>query len=88
MPPKKPSTKKSPPKKPRVSSAQAESALRITGITAAERRNMALWQAQDDLRVLRASQEIANDSGRMKRAQALIEQEIKALRSVKPGKAV
>jgi hypothetical protein len=49
---------------------------------------MALWQAQDDLRILRASQEIASDSGRMKRAQALIEQEIKALRSVKPGKAI
>lgn len=85
MPPKKPSTKRSSTKKPRASSIQAEPALRAT---AAEKRNMALWQAQDDLRILRVSQEIANDSGRMKRAQALIEQEIKALRSVKPGKAV
>lgn len=88
MPPKKPSTKRSPAKKPRASSVQAESALRVRGLSAAEKQNMALWQAQDDLRILRASQEIANDSGRMKRAQALIEQEIKALRSVKPGKAV
>jgi hypothetical protein len=55
----------------------------VPGTSAAEKRKMALWQAQDDLRTLRASQEITNDSGRMKRAEALIRQEMQALESVK-----
>jgi hypothetical protein len=46
----------------------------------------AMYQAQEDLRILRASREIMSDSSRMKRAQALIDEEVKALQSVKSKK--
>lgn len=59
-------------------------------ITAAERRKIekesAMWQAQDDLRALRASQEIMADTNRMKRVEVLINQEMKALQSAKMTK--
>lgn len=95
MPQKKVSAKKTPTKKPRASSSGSlrgvgvakDSAIRLT---AAEKQKMesesAAWQAQDDLRILRASREIMADGARMKRAQALIDQEIKALQSVKVAK--
>lgn len=90
MPQRKASAKKSSTKKPKSSASKAsrgtgiDSAIRLT---AAEKRRMdnetAMYQAQEDLRILRASREIMSDSSRMKRAQALIDQEMKALQSVK-----
>jgi hypothetical protein len=95
MPQKKAPSKKAPTKKPRASSSGSSRGVGVAKdlairLTAAEKRRMeqenAVWQAQDDLRILRASQEITADSARMERAQALIDQEMKALQSVKSVK--
>lgn len=90
MPQRKASAKKSSAKKPKSSASKTSRGIGIDSairLTAAEKRRMdnetAMYQAQEDLRILRASREIMSDSGRMKRAQTLIDQEVKALQSVK-----
>lgn len=81
---KKPATKKAATKRRASVGSKNDAVMRMT---AAEKRKMdeenAKWQAQDDLRILRASQEIQSDPERIKRAKALIDQEMQALKSVK-----
>ena len=78
---KKPATKK-----PAAKRKPTATRTNSIGVTAAEARRMkeqeAKWQAQDDLRILRNSQEILVDPQRMKRAQALADEEMKALKAV------
>lgn len=91
MPQRKASAKKSSTKKSKSSASKTSPGIGVDSairLTAAEKRRMenesAMYQAQEDLRILRASREIMSDSSRMKRAQALIDQEVKALQSVRP----
>ncbi len=93
MPQRKTSARKSSTKKPKLSASKTSRGTEIDSairLTAAEKRRMdnetAMYQAQEDLRILRASREIMSDSSRMKRAQALIDEEVKALQSVKSKK--
>ena len=46
------------------------------------------WRAQDDLRALRAAEEIRRDPKRLKQVESLVEEEMKALKSIKPKKGV
>lgn len=81
MKPKKPATKK-----PAAKRKPAATRANSIGLTTAEVRRMkeqeAKWQAQEDLRILRNSQEILVNPQRMKRAQALADEEMKALKAV------
>jgi hypothetical protein len=83
---KKPATKKPATKKPAAKRKPTATRVNTIGMTAAEARRMkeqeAKWQAQEDLRILRNSQEILVDPQRMKRAQALADEEMKALKAV------
>jgi succinate dehydrogenase/fumarate reductase flavoprotein subunit len=87
---KKPAAKKAATKKPATKSRAVAETIRPVSMTAAERKRMqeeeARWRAQDDLRILRSSQEIMSDPARIKRAQALADEEIRALKSVKSKK--
>lgn len=49
------------------------------GPSMAEQRK---WQAESDLRTLREAESIKSDPGRVKRAQSMAQQEIKALSKV------
>ena len=44
------------------------------------------WQAQDDLRTLRQAEEVRVSSGRLKAAQRMADQEMRALEKVKAQK--
>lgn len=94
MPQRKASAKKPSTRKPKSSTSKTSRGIGIDSairLTAAEKRRMdneaAMYQAQEDLRILRASREIMSDSSRMKRAQALIDEEVRALQSVKPKRS-
>jgi hypothetical protein len=67
-------------------------APQFDGITPKERLLMekeeARWRAQDDLRALRAAEEIRRDPKRLKQVESLVEEEMKALKSIKPKKGV
>lgn len=87
---KKSATKKSAAKKPATKSRAVAETVKPVSISASERKRIqeeeARWRAQDDLRILRSSQEIMSDPARIKRAQALADEEIRALKSVKSRK--
>lgn len=65
-------------------------APQLGGITPKERLRMekeeARWRAQDDLRALRAAEEVRRDPKRLKQVESLVEEEMKALKSIKPKK--
>lgn len=65
-------------------------APQFDGITPKERLLMkkeeARWRAQDDLRALRAAEEVRRDPKRLKQVESLVEEEMKALKSIKPKK--
>jgi hypothetical protein len=82
--------------KPRRQSGRSSTvgaAPQLPGISAAERRKLALeetrWRAESDLRTLRQAEEIRRDPGRLKRAATMAAEEMKALqavRSIKRGR--
>jgi len=65
-------------------------APQLDGITPKERlrieKEEARWRAQDDLRALRAAEEVRRDPKRLKQVESLVEEEMKALKSIKPKK--
>jgi hypothetical protein len=76
--------------KPRRTSRRSSADVdgpQLPGMSAAERRKLALeearWRTESDLRTLRQAEEIRSDPSRLKRAATMAAEEMKALQAVR-----